>query len=111
MPGTLVEIGLNSPRMSAGAPGFRSNISCVAAPPKRNRQITLLALPCGWPGLRTASARNRSGRDKPPKTDRAPALRVSRRVRPSQHRRGLPSMVIIGLSPQEDDERGRYALI
>ena len=35
MPGTLVAIGLNSPRTSAGASGFRSNMSCVAAPPSR----------------------------------------------------------------------------
>ena len=27
MPGTAVEIGLNSPRYSAGALGFRSNVS------------------------------------------------------------------------------------
>ena len=33
IPGTLVFIGLNSPRRSAGASGLRSNVSCWGGPP------------------------------------------------------------------------------
>ena len=32
-PGTLEAIGLNSPRSSAGAFGFMSNVSCWGTPP------------------------------------------------------------------------------
>lgn len=32
----------------------------------------------------------------PPSKERAPASNVSRRVKPSQHHRGLPSILIIG---------------
>ena len=35
MPGTLVAIGLNSPRNSTGAVGFRSNMSWCEGPPPR----------------------------------------------------------------------------
>jgi hypothetical protein len=35
MPELAVEIGLNSPRISAGARGFRSKLSCCARPPER----------------------------------------------------------------------------
>ena len=35
MPGTLVLAGRNSPRISTGAFGFKSTMSCVAAPPSR----------------------------------------------------------------------------
>jgi hypothetical protein len=33
MPGTLVAMGINSPRMPSGASGFRSNVSCWDGPP------------------------------------------------------------------------------
>src|SRR5215471_858723 len=56
--------------------------------------MTLLAFPCRCPDC---SARNRFGSVNPPPSKvRAPAASVSRRVTPSQHRRGLPSMVSIG---------------
>ncbi len=35
MPGTLVLIGLNSPRISAGASGLRSHMSRCGGPPGR----------------------------------------------------------------------------
>ena len=34
-PGVRVAIGWNSPRMSSGASGFRSKLSCWARPPER----------------------------------------------------------------------------
>src|SRR5438128_646858 len=56
--------------------------------------MTFFALPgrtCGEP---LAWAASRLGRLKPPpRTVSAPAVRVSRRVSPSQQRRGLPSIV------------------
>ena len=42
MPGTLVLIGLNSPRISAGASIFRSNMSWCGGPP--GRKIMMIAL-------------------------------------------------------------------
>ncbi len=35
MPGTFVSIGLNSPRNSVGASGFRSHMSMCGGPPGR----------------------------------------------------------------------------
>ena len=35
MPGVLVLIGLNSPRIACGASGFMSKLSCCANPPER----------------------------------------------------------------------------
>ena len=62
MPGTLVAIGLNSPRTSAGASGFRSHMSCVAAPPSRYSRMTFFALPGrAAAGLRSSAA-SRFGR-------------------------------------------------
>src|SRR5207237_6576436 len=43
-PGTLVLIGLNSPRYSAGASGFMSNMSVCGGPPPSQTQIRCLAL-------------------------------------------------------------------
>src|SRR5262249_24543051 len=62
--------------------------------------MTLLAFPCRPCELGCSSARSRVGRLNPSSSAKAPAWRVSRRVRPSQHLRGLPKIVIIGLSPQ-----------
>ena len=50
-PGVLVGIVLNSPRISAGASGFGSNVSMWLGPPNWNSMMTLLAvallgLPC-----------------------------------------------------------------
>ena len=42
MPGTLVAIGLNSPRMPSGAWGFRSKVSCCEGPPHMNSWMQLL---------------------------------------------------------------------
>ena len=42
MPGTLVAIGLNSPRISAGASGLRSNMSWCGGPPGRKTMMTAL---------------------------------------------------------------------
>src|SRR5205823_13642681 len=49
----------------------------------------------------SCSNANRLGRLKnPPSRERAPAFKVSRRVRPSQQRRGLPKSVSIAFSPE-----------
>src|SRR5262245_50193047 len=97
MPMTLLAMGLNSPRMPSGALGLRSHMSCVPAPPSRYSAMTLFALALRRGCRRASSARNRCGSEKaPPSADSAPALSVSRRVMPSQQRRGLPSMVSMG---------------
>ena len=58
MPGTLVLIGLNGPRISAGASGLGSNVSCCGGPPDRNSIITCLARPNirAFTGCSTAEA-------------------------------------------------------
>ena len=50
-PGMAVAIVSNSPRISAGASGFGSNVSWCEAPPERNRMMQFLA----FPKLRDAS--------------------------------------------------------
>src|SRR5258708_2312616 len=102
MPVTLLAIGLNSPRILSGAFGLRSYMSCVGAPPSKYKRMTLLALAARACAPRFSSAASRPGKLKaPPRSDRAPAFRVSRRVRPSQRRRLLPSIVIMGNPPPE----------
>src|SRR4051812_48520645 len=46
-PGSEVAIGRNSPRISAGARGFRSNMSWWLGPPSRLNRMTDLVLPAG----------------------------------------------------------------
>src|SRR5437879_4928775 len=61
--------------------------------------MTLLAFPVRACGPRFSSIASRLGRlNAPPRSDRAPALRVSRRVSPSHRRRLLPKRVIIECS-------------
>ena len=79
MPGTFVAIGRNSPRISAGASGLRSNVSRCVGPPGNSTMMMPLA------GLRTplcASARRMSGSASPPSA--SPPIR-------SQLRRDMPS--------------------
>ena len=50
-PGTVVAIGLNSPRISGGASGFRSNVSRWLGAPVRKTRITdfgFRAAPSAW---------------------------------------------------------------
>ena len=69
-PGSEVAMGLNSPRTSAGAWGFMSNISIWLGPPSRLNRITDLALP-GYRLLLCSLALRKPGvvrpkRDSPP---------------------------------------------
>src|SRR5918994_2648534 len=62
--------------------------------------MTLLALPGrASAGLRLSAASNWGKVNPLPSNVRAPAVSVSRRVRPSQHRRGLPSRRIMRAPP------------
>ena len=45
IPGSLVAIGLDGPRISTVASGFGSKVSCCGGPPCIHRKIQLLALP------------------------------------------------------------------
>src|SRR3954451_23178092 len=56
------------------------------------------------------SAANNCGSDRPPSAARAPAWRVSRRVNPSQQRRGLPSRRSMGPPGTEDGGIGEVYL-
>src|SRR5262245_55828350 len=80
MPVTLVLIGLNSPRISTGAPGFRSTMSWCGGPPERKTMMTDL---CELRTPALLSARSNSGNVSPPRP-RAPIRRNSRRDRPAQ---------------------------
>ncbi len=90
MPGTLVLMGLNSPRTSAGASGFRSYMSWCGGPPGRKIMITERAerRPLA------ASARRMSLIDNPPKAS-PPIFRNPRRETRSQNApaRFCPKMV------------------
>ena len=59
MPGTLVAIGRNSPRIPSGASGFMSNESMWLSPPVKNTRITDLARG-GDALVRLAALRTRS---------------------------------------------------
>ena len=90
-PGSTVEIGENSPRTSEGASGFRSIMSIWGGPPSR---WTLMIALRDEPTPNSDSARSRSARVRLP-TPRAPAVRNSRRVTPSQWRTGWPVILSI----------------
>ena len=64
IPGTLVRIGLKSPRISTGASGLGSKVSCCGGPPPRNKMIQDLARP-NVPAACTVSAANRSPTESP----------------------------------------------
>src|SRR5262245_43576943 len=66
--------------------------------------MTLFALPGRTSRPRTSSACSRLGSVKPLSRPRAPALSVSRRVSPSQQRRGGPSMVIMVITPPREPQ-------
>ena len=72
MPGTFVAIGLNSPRISAGASGLGSNVSCCGGPPWSQRKMTFLALP----KLRSSGSRSRRRRRRRPSPARARGARA-----------------------------------
>jgi hypothetical protein len=89
-PGTLVRMGLNSPRISTGASGFMSYMSTWLGPPGKYTKITPLCGVCGEPPR--ARRRNKSASVRPP-MPKAPTLKKSRRRMPSHIRCGLPQGV------------------
>src|SRR5437667_376318 len=106
MPGTLVLIGLKSPRTLEGALGLGSQISMWLGPPCRNSMITDLAAPKALPFDSTLAAADafqerNSGRFNPNKP--APPTRInSRRDQPSQVRTGRPGIVSMYLLLGQD---------
>ena len=80
-PGTLVGIEPIVPRISAGASGFGSKVSCCGGPPLRKSSTQDLARPKDepftWP--RPGSARSKEGSPRP-SAPRPPARSHSRRV-------------------------------
>ena len=84
MPGTFVAIGLNSPRISAGASVLISQVSWCGGPPPRKMLITAL---CEDRVPARASARNKSARDNDirPPIERPPIRMKSRRRSLSQN--------------------------
>src|SRR5262245_55062695 len=102
IPGTLVVIGLNSPRISAGASGLRSQVSCCAGPPRMNNKMHDLAVPKPpVDGLAAAHVRPRNNSGKAmPAVPRLPIWRKSRREMPSHKRYPEPRIFSIGKSPE-----------
>src|SRR5262249_9159561 len=101
MPGTSVAMGLKSPRISAGASGFRSKVPSCDGPPPMNSKMHDLALP---PGERVVAAaarcRNNSGKARPA-APKPPTRRKSRREIPSQRRCSLPGIVSMTESSED----------
>src|SRR5262245_8649587 len=89
-----VAIGLNEPRISAGANGLRSNVSRWLGPPKKSNRITDLTL-LGDDCRLLAPRAEMGGTRRLPNNDNAPARIISRRETPSQQCRELPRMVSI----------------
>src|ERR1700677_514449 len=97
IPETLVLIGLNGPRMEAGASGFMSQVSNWLGPPTNIKWIQFTSLlGCTAP---IALRRKKCGIVSPRKPS-DPACRKSRRLTPSQKCAGLSaSSRNIGISP------------
>src|SRR5262245_11931080 len=94
MPGTLLAMGLNSPRISTGARGLRSKVSIVASPPLRNRMISETpSLPA------EASLASKPGSVTPRPNGAATPIRSRlRRERPSQKAAGCIGRLLGSLS-------------
>src|SRR5688572_17965132 len=75
MPATLVAIGLNSPRISAGASGLGSNVSCCGGPPVRNRTTHRFARPNPPPAGAEEAARRYDASVSPPTAPRRSTVR------------------------------------
>src|SRR5262249_55745220 len=83
MPGTLVAIGSNGPRTSAGGSGLGSQGSIWLGAPTRKREVDVRAFFFFAEGRAAFWARNLGSVR--PRAAMAPACRKSRRVRPSQN--------------------------
>src|SRR5687767_11989390 len=81
VPGTFVGIVLNGPRISGGASGLGSHISCCGGPPSRKMKMQALALARG--AAAEASAASRFGSVSPASIP-PPSLSMWRREKPSQ---------------------------
>ena len=75
-PGTVVGIGLNSPRYWSGDSGFKSHVSCCAGPPHMNNTMHAFARRGGV--LTAVDALKNCGNPSPNKLN-APARKNSRR--------------------------------
>src|SRR5262249_59362213 len=86
-------MGLNSPRTSAGASGFGSNVSCCGGPPCSQRKSTFFARPNGastfTAGVVSALAFSSAGSDSPSALN-PPTRNHSPPLTPSQRRAGRP---------------------
>jgi hypothetical protein len=93
-PGTVVAIGLNSPRISSGASGFMSQRSWWAGPPSRKKRMTDLAR--ARPAVLARSSPGKVSRS----TLAPPTRSTSRRLTPS-HRCRYSAVIrsIARLSP------------
>src|SRR5262245_27771953 len=80
-PGTLVLIGLNSPRTSADASGLRSYMSMFDGPPPSRLMMSALGGAAWVPAL---ARRRRTSASVKPATPRAPSRRKLRREMLSQ---------------------------
>src|SRR5579883_922880 len=84
MPGTLVGITPNSPRISAGASGLGSKLSIWLIPPWSQSRMQETSRSVRPPAARARSSRKRGRLS--PKTPSEPTRSRSRRVTPSQLR-------------------------
>ncbi len=103
-PGTVVAIGPNSPRTSAGASSLGSHVECWGGPPIRNRTMHDRARPKdeapGSAPAAVAPGRSRSAKPNPaPRQPKPPIRTTSRRFQPSQRRIPGPRRRSIGTFP------------
>jgi hypothetical protein len=75
-PAAFVSIGLNSPRYSSGASGFRSHMSMVAGPPPSHTRMTPSAFA---PRARPRSSARRASGSVSPSRPAVPTLKNPRR--------------------------------
>lgn len=101
-PGSEVEIGLNSPQISTGALGLKSNMSRWLGPPKRFKRITDRAGDGRAPGFYCSRAYSKRGMVSPENRDSAPTRSSSRRGTPSQVWLARPRIRNISRTPRHD---------
>src|SRR5262245_58249874 len=103
-PGTEGAIGFNSPRISAGASGLRSQVSSCGGPPVRKSNTHRFARANPASAVdEVGAARNQHGRDSP-RHPSAPTRKKSRRDVPSHRRFGGPVIAnMVNLVPYDTE--------
>src|SRR4051812_40810356 len=94
MPGTFVAIGVNSPRISAGASGFISKLSMCDGPPRIQIMMTdLFRQEVNFEPVAALACRRSTSASESPASESAPTRNTSRRETAVRHFRSGPEQL------------------